>query len=120
MGGYETDDEGYSIEKAFGPQKETIKNKNGSKIEISYHLLPTCHDEKGHLAHKYKAYFMKTKYYNKDGELINEEKGLNPNADKIHKERLDFYNELGEKDEEMRKMGEMHYMTGVKFGFYTF
>lgn len=119
MDRYKADKDGYLIMN-LGPRKETLKNKDGTKIEISYHLLPTCHDERDHLIPKYRACFMKTKHYNKDGKLIKKATGINPNADRINEGMLDFYNKLAEKDEEMRKKGEMEYMTGAKFGFYDF
>jgi len=100
--------------------KETIENKDGTKIEISYHLLPTCHDERDHLMPKFGAFFMKTRHYNKEGKLIKEEKGLNPNVERFSKKTLESYNKLAEKDEEMRKMGEMHFMTRAKFGVYDY
>ena len=107
------DKDGNIIEIDFGPQKETIKNEDRTIIEISYHLLPTCRDEKDHLGHKYMTYFMKKKYYNKAGELIKEEKGLNPNISNINDSRLEFYNSLAEKNEKLRKEGKPHYISAL-------
>lgn len=106
-----TDKDGNIIEIEFGPQKKTIKNKGGTKIEISYHLLPTCYDERDHEGYKYKTYFMKKKHYNKEGKLIKEEKGLNPHIRNFNESRLKFYNSLGEKNEKLRKEGKPHYLS---------
>lgn len=106
---YEKDKEGNIISIDFGPDKEITKNKDGSKIETTYHLLPNCHDEEVHRGRKYSVLFMKKTYYNKDGKLIKEEKCLNPNVNEPSKEQLDFLNKTAEEDEELRKEGKIYY-----------
>lgn len=108
-----TDEDGNIIEIEFGPQKETIKNENGIKIEISYHLLPNCHEEEEHMGRKYVNYFMKKKHYNKENELIKTEKDLNPNVNKPNAKKLNLLEKIAEEDEELRKEGKIWYSAIV-------
>lgn len=101
------------IEIDFGPQKETIKNENGTKIRVSYHLLPNCHDEEEHMGQKYVNYFMKKKYYNNENELIKTEKGLNPNVSEPDANQLNSLEKIAEKDEKLRKEGKIWYSASI-------
>lgn len=106
---YEKDKDGNIISIDFGPKREILENKNGTKIETSYHLLPNCHDDEAHIGRKYVNFFQKKKYYNKNGKIIKEERRINPNVEKPSKEQLDFFNKISKEDEELRKEGKIYY-----------